>query len=339
MRVETALAGAIAVVAVVGLVVAVAVPGALAGTADEPGHARLADASVATEEVAPETVTLNVTAALSHYDGTSENLSVRVAVTDLESGLHTTTREVDLATVEGDTELAVPVNVAVPREGGYRIEVLLYQDDQRRDEISREVRGVGDLKPPAAESSVRFHRFDRRVGNDTLPSVQTRVEESGDDQVTLEVSAYLTNERGAEPGGLSLEFVIRQAESGLVADRTRVPIDDVPPQHTVTPGALVSVPDGYNYYVDAILWTDGVIVDSARGVANLDPDESIRVNRSDEDGGLTVSDFEHGGDDAAGDDAARAAADRPTEVDTPGFGTAVALVAIAAAVLLARRRS
>lgn len=335
MRVETALGGAIVVLAVASLVVAAAVPGVLAEPRDEPGHARLTDATVGTGEVAPETVTLSVTAFLQHHGGTSENLSVRVRAESLESGLHATTSEVDVAPAEGDTEVEVPVNVTVPRQGGVLIEVSLYRDGRRQGDVRREVRGVGDLKPPAAESSVRFHRFDRQVGNDTLPSVQTAVEDGGGDRVTLNVSAYLTNDGGAETGDLSLEFVLRQAESGVVADRTRVPLDEIRPQHTVAPSAIVTVPDGYNYYVDAILWKGGVIVDSARGVANLDPDESIRVNRSGEAGGLRVSDFER---DDGGAEAPRRGGPSPTPVDTPGLGVGVALAALAAAALLARRR-
>lgn len=337
MRVETVLGVAIAVVAVAGLVVAVAVPGALAGADEEPGHARLIDVTVAEGTVSPDAVTLSVTGFLQHFGGTSENLSVGVRATHLGSGMHATTESVDVATVSGDTEVEIPVDVTVPREGGYRIEVLLFEDGQRRGEVRREVRGVGSLEPPDARSSVRFHRFDRQVGNDTLPSVQTSVGGTDDDRVTLDVSAYLTNEGGAATGDLSLEFVLRQAESGIVADRTRVSIDDVPPQHTVTPSALVTVPDGYNYYVDAILWKGGVIVDSARGVANLDPDESIRVNRSDEAGGLQVSDFERG-DSGGAEDSPRGTS-MPTEAQTPGPGVGVAVFAVAAAALLARRRS
>lgn len=334
MRTEFALAGAAAVVVVASAVVAVAVPGALAGPEEEPGHARVTDLTVETAEVAPDTATLTVTAFLQHRGGRSENLSVRVRTTHLESGMHATTETVDVEPVEGDTEVEVPVTVTVPREGGYRVEVLLYDEGDRRGAVSREVRGVGALQPAAAESSVRFHRFDRQVGNDTLPSVQTAVEQSGDDEVTLNVSAYLTNEGGAATGDLAVQFVVRQAESGLVAARSRVPLGRIPAQHTVAPSSLVTVPDGYNYYVDAILWKGGVIVDSARGVANLDPEESIRVNRSGEEGGLQVSDFERDVGDGG-------APEQPTEgqrrTAAPGFGAGLALLALAGAALLARR--
>jgi PGF-CTERM protein len=334
MRAETLLAAAALVVVLASAVVAVAVPGAVAGPDDDPGFARLGDVTVATAEVRPDTATLTVTAFLQHRGGTSENLSVRVRATHLETGMHATTGAADVAAVEGDREVAVPVNVSVPREGGYRVEVALYDDGDRRGDHAREVRGVGDLRPPAARSPVRFHQFDRRAGNDTLPSVQTSVARAGDDEVTLNVSAYLTNEGGDATGDLSVQFVLRQAESGVVATRTRVPLGAVAAQHTVTPSALVTVPDGYNYYVDAILWRDGVVVDSVRGVANLDPERSIRVNRSGAGGGLQVSDFERDRDDAGGPTGEPSG----TEVRSPGFGAVAALVALVAAALYARSK-
>lgn len=334
MRAETALAAGVAVVVVASAAVALAVPGAVAGPDDDPGFAGLGDVTVATAEVGPDTATLTVTAYLQHRGGTSENLSVRVRATHLKTGMHATTGTADVATVDGDREVAVPVNVTVPREGGYRVEVVLFADGQRRGDRAREVRGVGDLRPPEARSSVRFHRFDRRAGNDTLPSVQTSVARAGDDEVTLNVSAYLTNGGGDATGDLSVQFVLRQAESGIVAARTRVPLGAVAAQHTVTPSALVTVPDGYNYYVDAILWRDGVVVDSARGVANLDPGRSIRVNRSGAGSGLQVSDFERAGDDAGGPPGEPSG----TEVRSPGFGAVAALLALAAAALYARSK-
>lgn len=322
MRVETALVAAIAVVVAASMVVAAVVPGALAGPDGEDGRAHLDDVTISSGEVTADTVTLTTTAHLDHRGGTSENLSVRVRVTDLESELRETTREVSLDPVSGDREVTVPVNVTVPREGDYRIEVLLYSDGQRRETVSQAVRGVGSLRPPERHSSVTFHRFDRQPSEHSLPPVQFSVESVSDDRVTLNIWAYLTNVRGRETGDLEVEFVLRQAESNVVAARERVDVGEIPPSRTATPSATLTVPDDYNYYIDVILWQDGVIVDSTRGAANLDPGGSLDVNQSDGESGLQVEDFER---DAA--DRARGTATEEAE-DSPGFGLVAALVAL-----------
>ena len=125
--------------------------------------------------------------------------------------------------------------------------------------------------------------------------------------------------------------------AGTVPSGTRVPLGAVPAQHTVTPSALVTVPDGYNYYVDAVLWRDGVHVDSARSVANLDPSERISADETEEEVEFEASDFES---DAVEETSRERGAEADgTSEQTPGFGLAVGLVAVLATALLARRRS
>jgi PGF-CTERM protein len=103
----------------------------------------------------------------------------------------------------------------------------------------------------------------------------------------------------------------------------------------------VEVPANYNYYVDAALWSDDVLIDETQGVANLNPRETISANQTTEEVEFAVEDFtrEEGGDDAGGDgaDAPDRGADGAGD-STPGFGPLVALVALVAAALVTRRR-
>lgn len=331
MRAETALAAAIGVVVVTSLVVAALVPGALAGPETEPGHARVSDATVAAGEVRADAVTLTVTAYLRHHGGYSENLSVRVRATHLESEIHAVTETVALDPVEGDREVEIPVDVTVPREGGYRMEVLLYRDGQRRDGVTRQVRGVGTLRPPTVRSPVEFHRFGG--GNQSPNPVQAAVDEDHGDEVTLKLSTYLTNERGGQTDDLEVEFRVRHAGSGLVEAATRVPVGEVESGRTATPSATLRVADGYNYYVDAFLWKDGAMVGEALGVANLGADRPLQVDDSDRGAGLKVED---GGGASGMETPTRARS--PTGEPTPGFGVGVALAALAGATLFAYTR-
>jgi PGF-CTERM protein len=87
-----------------------------------------------------------------------------------------------------------------------------------------------------------------------------------------------------------------------------------------------------------VLWKDGVVIDSARGAANLDPTETISVNETQRDVELRVSDFTRG-DETAGDRPRPEETGMPTSGGGPGFGVGVAFVALVAAALLARRKS
>jgi PGF-CTERM protein len=102
----------------------------------------------------------------------------------------------------------------------------------------------------------------------------------------------------------------------------------------------VEVPAGYNYYVDAALFDDDVLVDETQGVANLNPRETITANETVRDVEFSVEDFERddvGGEGGDGADGAPRG-DGATDGATPGFGPLVALVALVVAALTARRR-
>jgi PGF-CTERM protein len=96
----------------------------------------------------------------------------------------------------------------------------------------------------------------------------------------------------------------------------------------------VTVPDGYNYYLDAVLRKDGVVVDTARSAANLDPTRTVSTDETEESVEFAVSDFEsdRGRNEAPTDETG-------ASVQTPGFGPVAALVALLVAALGVRRWS
>jgi PGF-CTERM protein len=340
MNRETMLAGGIAVVVAVSLITAAVVPGAIAESDSDPvrtGHLRIQEVSIAPGTVSGGTATLEVDTRLEHWRGTSENVTVLVRAVHLQSGLVETTTEKDVPPISGDREVSVRQNLSVERAGGYRIETIVYRDGERIAEGSKEVRGVGTLTPEYARTSVKFHW----QGGDGLPPIEYTVENTENNRTTLDVSTFLTNEGDAPSEELQVVFTVRQADSNIVADRESVRVGTIQPGRTATPSVELTVPDGYNYYLDAVLWKDGVIVGTARSVANLNPTETIDANETVREVGIEVSDFE-------GDEDEKEQRDRTTvEADaadggvggTPGFTAAIAVVALLGALLLARRRS
>ena len=334
MNRETALtAGAVGVVAV-ALLVAGVVPGVLADPTDRgplpPGRVDIADGlAIQPNEVSGETTTLRVETRLSHRGNTAENVTVRFRAIDAESGFVETTETVELGNLTEDGEIPVRADLTVEREGGYRIETTVFRDSQRVDSGRTTVSGLDALTPAYARTSVGF------TDSDVLPPVAVSVADAGDERTTLRLGASLTN-RGDEPSeDLRVTVVLRQAESNLVAGRTTVDVGTIRPGRTATVDAEVAVPSEYNYYVDAVLWKDDVMVDTARTAANLDPQRRISVDETTEDVELRVEDFE--------DDSGRPQpTDEPqatSETSSPGLGVAVAVVALLVSALVARRRS
>jgi PGF-CTERM protein len=333
MRPEALLGAAAAAGVLVAVALAVFVPGFVSAPAPEPDEppARLdvTEMTLSAGAVTGETATLEATVFLRHHGGSADNVSVEVRATDADSGLVADTTRRDLGTVENRGEREVPLPVTVPREGGYEVTTLLYVDGERVDDASASVRGVGALTPPHAESTVRFHEFPDR------PSVEYRVASVDDGRATLNVTSYLTNGGDDPESGLRLEVTARQADSDVVADRSEARLGDLAAGRTARPNVRLTVPDGYNYYLDVTLWRDGVIIDTTRAAANLDPEETLSVNETRREVGFEASDFETGGGSAA---------DRPeTEAgltgEQPGLGPVVAVVALLTGLLAARRWS
>jgi PGF-CTERM protein len=325
-------AGAVGTIAV-ALLVAGVVPGVLAGPDSRevarPGSVQIADAAVAAENVSGATVDLRVETRLRHSGNPSENVTLVVRAVDADSGLLQTTRRIDVGTLRGDRETTANATLGVDREGGYRIETVVYRDGERVDEGRTSLSGLSALQPPYAQSDVTF------AETDVLPALSYSVADAGQNRTTLNVSTALTNGGDTAPQDLRVTVVARQAESNVVADRTSVRVGSIRPGRTVSPSVRLTVPEGYNYYLDAILWRDGVSIDTARSTANLDPSRTISVDETREEVKFEVGDFESEGGTGGQptSDAAR------LDTQAPGFGPVVALAALLSAGLLARRWS
>jgi PGF-CTERM protein len=338
MDTRTALLVAAAAVLVVSAVGVVAAPDALDDPREEPerpGDLHIAGMVVSPGEVRGETAELRLGLDLRHRGSTVDNVTVRHRAIGADSGLLVDETTVDVGTVDGGGERTINGSVDVERAGGYRIETVVFVDGERRASQTTRVGGVAALTPDYADTRVGFTE-----GN-VWPTVAVSVREADNTTATLSVSVSVTNRGDAASDPLDLRLLMRQAESNVIADEARETVGSVRPGRTETVTTTVEVPANYNYYVDAALWSDDVLIDETQGVANLNPRETIAANETVEEVEFSVEDFAGGGDDAAGGDGAdseRPSGDRGTDDATPGFGPIVALAALLAAALYARRR-
>ncbi|MFO8115146.1 MAG: PGF-CTERM sorting domain-containing protein [Halorubrum sp.] len=338
MDTRTALLAAAAAVLVASAVGVVAAPDALDDPREEPerpGDLRIADIVVSPGEIRGETAELRLGVDLWHRGSTVENVTVRHRAIGADSGLLVDETTVDVGTVDGGGERTINGSVDVERAGGYRIETAVFVDGERVETQTTRVSGVEALTPDYADSKVGF------TDGSVWPSVAVSVVESDNETTTLSVSTSVTNGGDDASSDVDLRLLIRQAESGVIADEARETVGSVRPGRTDTVTTTVEVPANYNYYVDAALFDDDVLVDETQGVANLDPRETISANETTEDVEFEAEDFAGGGadgDDAGGDASEDADARDGTDDGTPGFGPVVAVAALLAAALYARRR-
>ncbi|SIR45946.1 PGF-CTERM protein [Haladaptatus litoreus] len=335
MNRERTLAGGIAIVVMASLLAAALIPGAIAETDIENVRAsslQIEDVAIEPGSVSGGTATLAVETRLEHRGGPAENVSVLVRAVHADSGLVETTTQQDVPTIEGEREASVTQNISVERRGDYRIKTVVFRDGERIAEGAKEVDGVGTLKPGYAETNVNFHWQDSAS---EFPPIEYSIADAGDGQTTLNVSSYLTNQGDYPSENVRVVFTARQADSNIVADRVSVPVGEIEAGRTANPSASLSVADDYNYYLDAVLWKDGVVVGSARSAANLDPTEQLSVNETNREIDLSVSDFS--GDNSP--NAAKEATTTSNDSGQPGFTALAGVTALLVAGVIARRNT
>jgi PGF-CTERM protein len=326
------LAGGALLVLVVAALSAGLVPGALADPSAEgplrPGPVRVVEAPVSHGSVTGQQAELTLHTVLRHDGNPTRNVTVRFRAIDSDSGLLVAERTVDVGTLSGESETQVDGTLTVAREGGYRLEAVVYRNGGRVDTFSREVRGMEALTPEYASSNVSF------VEDPVLQPLSVAVADVSANRTSLSLGAWLTATGPNGADDLTVTFVVRQAESNLVAGRQSVSTSSLDEGRTEMVETTLSVPSGYNYYVDAILTRDGVVVDTAAGVVNLDPQRTLERNETREDVEFDVGDFDTGG----GTDGGRQEGTPATAEDSPGFGPLVAILALLSTGLLVRRR-
>jgi len=319
------------------LIGATAAPGVLAERSEDvrPSHLDLRETNIDASDVSGETVTLTLDSRLDHRYATANNVTVEARAIDLDTGLVATTERQSLGDISGDREVQITSNLTVERQGDYRLETIVYVDGQRRSMDRREVRNVDALPPEYAQSSVGFHRFE----NTHLPlrAISYRIVDVEDNRTTMNISVYLTNNGDDPEGDLELRLRARQADSNVVADESSLTVGQIRPGRTATVSTQLTVPDGYNYWLDGILLSDDVVVGTESAPANLDPTETLRENETRESTGFQSDDFEGGSTPMATEEAREGESTTIAE-EGPGFTALAALVALlASAFLLARR--
>jgi PGF-CTERM protein len=334
VRRETLLTGGVVVVVLTMLIGATAVPGVLSEPEDDvrESYLDLRETTIEPAAVDGQTVTLSIDARLSHRGGPAENVTVETRAIDADTGLVATTTRRSVGEIEGEREVSVRSNITVERAGGYRIDTIVYEDGSRVETGQQSVQNVDALTPAYARSTVAFQRFEN--AGVPLDSITYRIDGVSDNRTTLNVSVYVTNAGNTPSDDLSLRLRARQADSNVIADESTVRVGQIRPGRTEIVRTQLTVPDGYNYWLDGMLFSDGVIVGTESSPANLDPTERLRENETRQEVGFQSSDFEQ-------DRAPERERDEPEQTaaaEGPGFTALIGLLAVLASALLIARR-
>lgn len=333
--------------------VLLALPLALAGCLNEfePTHSlRVVGLDVQPARVLSSDVVLNVTATLDNRGGETGDVRLVAKAYSEEKGFLLAENSTTIGPVAGDTTLPVSLRVTVPREGSARVEVTVLEDEQALQAASITARNLQSLDPEVLDTGLRISDADflvRRVDGNASGA-----------RATIQTDLYLTNEGRTVSENLRLQVKAREVSTRLVADVQWLETGGVEAGTTVIRSVNLTVPDRYNYAFEVLTWRGDVIIARSQDFVQLAPtfekpkDTEVVTSNANVRDFLPPASPTYAAEASKGwsmglSDGAQSSSPygayptTPTPAPrVPGFGTAaLALAAVAAALVLARRRA
>lgn len=284
----------------------------------ERSELRIADIDISPERVTSANVLLNVTTYIENRGDRSGDARLLLKAFDLESGLLVDQETVTVGSILKRKTKSESQVVKVDRDGGYRIEVVLFEDEQRVDQRTVRISGIGELTPNAYDIGLRIPEMDFLVKNVT------------GSKVTIGVDLYLTNEGDITSEDFQVLIKAREMDAGLLADKTWISTGVIKKESTVIRSADIVVPDDYNYIVEALIWKNDTIVERGQGVVQLNPRRTIPEKEKVVSEDIDVEDF------MVPEEAYESG--RLKGAATPGFTVLMLLMALILTTLIMKRR-
>ncbi|HIE32089.1 MAG TPA: hypothetical protein EYP67_06895 [Methanosarcinales archaeon] len=250
----------------------------------EESRLAIADIDISADQVTSTEVVLNVTTYVENRgDGGSGEAKLLLKAFDSVSELLVDQTTISAGTVPKGETLSVSQQISVEREGGYQIDVVLFEDEKRLSRRAKQIYGIGNLDPNIYDIGLKIQEMDFLVKN------VTKVGEK--EKVRIGTDIYLTNEGDQASEDLPVLIKARESDAGLLADKVWISTGNIDRETTIIRSADIVVPDGYNYIVEVLIWKNDTIVERGDGVVQLNPMRTIPKDEQIVPGSIKVSDF------------------------------------------------
>ncbi|MEA1907520.1 MAG: hypothetical protein U9N43_00610 [Euryarchaeota archaeon] len=287
----------------------------------EESRLQIAEIDISPERVTSTDVLLNVTTYVENSgNGESGDAKLILKAFDSASGLLVGETTTSAGSIDKDKTMPVLQQISVEREGGYRIDVVLFEDDKRLRQRSMQIYDIGGLTLNIHDIGIKIQEMDFLVENVT------------DSRVVIGVDLYLTNEGDSTSDDLPMLVKAREVDAGLLADKIWITTGNIKKETTIIRSCDIAVPDGYNYIVEALIWKNDTIVERGEGVVQLNPKRTIPKDEEIVSDRIRVDDFmpeaeamDYGGVTGGME-------------KTPGFTSVLAVITIMVAALTYIRR-
>ncbi len=246
-----------------------------------PSSLSIRDVDVKPVEVTSSLIEVNVTAYINHYGGKTQNATMLIRAISSDTRLLETQVSAPIPETDSDMEktLIVSTNLKVERNGGYELNILLFDNGSIRDSGSVSISGLNALTPQSKRSGVVLNNIDFTVSGVSAG------------KVSIKSDIYLENRDPAASENLKMTVKAREAASNLLADKTGTETGVIASENTAVKSVQLVVPDGYNYMVVVELWRGDTLINSWEKPVLLAPTKTVPKESTEKKVNIEVSKF------------------------------------------------
>ncbi len=275
---------------------------------------------IAADHVKSSSVDFNITVYLENYGKmASKNTSLLLKAYNSQNDLLEKRMKTSVGNIDAGKTFAIPLSLALPRKGGYNLELSLYEGDVRKATRSASISNLESLQEDVKDIGIEIGEMDFLIRN------------ASDRKVVIENDIYFSNEGADNSSEFDVLVKARERDAQLIADKKWIHLSAIKPETTIVRSVNLTVPDQYNYNIEVLVWSNDTIVKRGEGVVSLRPGIKLTEGERVESRSIDVSGFKTTAN-------ATAAAPAAEAKKAPGFEILMALMAATMAAMLGRRR-
>lgn len=289
---------------------------------EEESYYNIRDMDISADRIGAAFVDLNVTTYIEKSQGdTTKNTSLLLKAYSRESGLLEAQKEIKLGVLKkGDTK-SVSQILTLPKTEGYDLHSVLFEENMQKGNGEIKVYNLDALPAEIQEIGLE------------IPEMDFRVKEVKDGKVLIENDIYLTNEGRETSKDFRMLVKVREMDAVLLADKVWTRTGEIKPEATVIQSVNLTMPDKYNYIVEALIWNNDTIVERGEGYIQLNPLIEVKDKNTTQAREIQTSEFENMVETGMVPEEGSTTA----KSSTPGFSLPLSAILPCSAAILRRR--
>jgi hypothetical protein len=290
-----------------------------------PSYISIREVDVKPVEVTSARINLNVTAYINHNGGKTRDALMLIRAINSETRLLESQVSAPIPETDSrsDKTLSVSTNINVEKNGGYELNILLFDNGSIRDSGKVNILGLNSLTPGSKRSGVGLNNIDFTVDGVSAGKVSIRSD------------IYLENIGPDVSENLTMIVKAREATSNLIADKKNAETGRITNETTVIRSIQLEVPEGYNYMVVVELWRGETTINTWEKPVQLAPTKTMPKESVEKKTNIEVSKFVRETSVPQGSPGEET--QRSNQAATPGFEIYAAISALLIMFILRRR--